>query len=233
MTAAAGRLRMTNPRSNHALFVRQVALADSGQSPGSTLILTVTGSSIAAGHSLIFRSAADYTATAPTISDTPGNTYATARTAASSGNTMRASIAYCQVASVLNPGDVITLTWPSSLVNKAVVVDEFSALLSPITVDATNGATGVSSTPDAQLTTTYPVDLVVSALASVAPLTDSYTQDAGWTGLGRAGTSPGSAPYISVGGAYRLAKSTNTWHYKPVLGNSTTWVGLSASFKAT
>lgn len=230
---SAALLRRTNPIANHALFVKNVGFNNSGQASATTLVITVPAGGVPAGHTLIVRSASDFISSGPTIADSRSNTYTSVRSAAGTGSSMRASIYSCQVSTALLAGDTITLTWSSALTNRAAVIDEFQGLLVPLTVDGQNGSSSTSATPDISVVATNAVDLVVAALGSIAPLTDSYTQDAAWSGLTRTGTSPGSGPYISIGGAYRLTKSTNTWHYKPVLGASTTWVGLSVAFKAT
>lgn len=233
MTAAA-RMRMSASRvANHVLFVGNVGAVNSAQASGSTLVVTVGAGGIPAGHTIISRSAADYLSTAPTIADTRGNTWTSVRSSPGPSNAFRASMHAGQITTALQAGDTITMTWASSLTNRALVLDRFSGLLVPLTVDAQNGSSGTSTTPDANVTSTTPVDLVVGMVGSAAPLTDGYTQDATWTGLTRTGTQAGTAPYVSVGGAYRLATSTSTWHYKPVLGTSVAWAGIAAAFKAT
>lgn len=233
MRAAIRILMSSNKVKNNTLFVQNVGAANSAQVSGTTLAVTIPTGGIPIGHTLIVRSAYDFTNTAPTIADSRSNTYTTIRTSAGTANAMRASIHRCAVTTGLLAGDTITLTYPVSIVNRAVEIDEFSGVLTPHVADGNNGATGVSTTPDTSLTTTNPVDLVIGMVGSTAPVTDGYTQDSTWTGLSRTGTQAGSAPFISVGGAYRLPTSTGTFHYKPVLANSATWVDFVVALKST
>jgi hypothetical protein len=219
--------------TNHATFIQSVGSAQSGQVSGTTLTFTVPAGGVPVGHTLIMRAASDFVSSGPTGSDTRGNTWTLVRSSPGTGSTMRATLLSCQVTTALLAGDTITATWGSTLVNRAAVVDQFSGLLAPLTLDAQNGASGTSTTPDANVTATNPVDLVVGMVGTVNPTTDAYTQDAAWNALTRTGTSGGTAPYISVGGAYTLATHTNVWHYKPTLGTSAVWVAIAAAFKAS
>jgi hypothetical protein len=231
---AAGRLLMAASKAaNHAAFVQSVGTAQSGQTSGTTLTLTVPAGGVPLGHTLVLRGASDFISSGPTGSDTRGNTWTLVRSSPGSGSTMRGTLLACQVTTALQAGDTITATWGSALVNRAIAVDEFSGLLTPLTVDAQNGASGTSTAPDANVTTTTSVDLVVGMVASVNSVTDTYTQDSAWNALSRVGTSPGTAPYINVGGAYLKATHTNVWHYKPTFGTSAVWVAIAAAFKAT
>lgn len=218
---------------NHSAFVKNVGSANSAQTSGTTVVITVPSAGVPVGHTLITRSVSDYISSGPTITDSRGNTYTSARTASGTGSIGRSSIHYSQITTALVSGDVITFTWGSALTNRAASIDEFSGLLTPIAIDAQNGSTGSSTTPDANVTTTYLSDLVIAVVAPMAPTTDGYTQDSAWQSLGSAGTSGGTAPYVSVHGGYMKVTSVNTWHYKPVLANSGVWIALCVAFKST
>lgn len=217
---------------NHASFVKNIGSKNSAQVSATTLAVLVTGA-VPVGHTILVRSGGDFTSAAPTITDTKGNTYTSVRSAAGPGSVGRGNIHSCTVTTALTSSDTITLTWATAITNRAAEADEFAALLSPLTIDAQNGSTGTSTTPDANVTNTNLADLIFSAIVSVTPTSDTYTPDASWQTLGRAGTSAGTAPYISVQGAYQLAARTNTWHNKPVLQNSAVWIALAVAFKAT
>ena len=227
----ASRARMSASRkANHAAYLKSIGTANSGQTPGTALTITAPAGGVPAGHTLIIRSATDYTTAAPTVADTRGNSYTSLRSAAGTGNSLRATIHAATLATALQAGDVITLT-TTAAINRAWSVDEFTGLAVPLTVDAANGASANSATPDANVATANPTDLVVALVASTAALTDGYAPDPNWTATSRAGTT-GTAPCISLEGAHRAATSTSTWHFKPVLSAAAPWVGLAVALKS-
>jgi len=228
----AARARMSTSRTaNHANWIKSLGIATSSQVSGTVLTITVPTGGIAAGQTLIIRSATDYMSNGPTITDTRGNTYTSLRSAAG-GTAMRASIHASTLGTALQAGDVITVTTATAAANRAAAVDQFAGLVEPLTVDVANGATGTTAAPDANCVSTNPRDLVVSLVASVASLTDPFTDDATWSLLGRAGTT-GTAPCISLSGGIKSPTSTGTWHYKPTLSTAAQWVALSVALKAT
>ncbi len=230
---AASRARLSASHTlNPGTFVQNVGSSDSAQVSGTTLTITVPTGGIPVGHTLIVRSATDYLAAAPTLTDSRSNAYTSLRSSPATGNVLRATIHGCPLTTALLAGDTITMTVASGVANRVLILDEFAGVLNPLGVDAENGSSGTSTTPDANVASTYPVDLVVAAVASTAPLSDAYTQDATWNALTRAGTSGGTAPYASIGGGYRTPVSTNTWHYRPVTANADPWIGLAVALKA-
>src|SRR2546426_1006875 len=112
MRAATRILRSSNKVKNNTLFIQNVGAANSAQVTGTTLVVTIPIGGIPIGHTLIIRSAYDFTSTAPTIADSRSNTYTTIRTSAGTANAMRASIHRCAVTTGLLAGDTITLTYP-------------------------------------------------------------------------------------------------------------------------
>lgn len=235
MAYKAGSVTITPPPSGTATFVKNIATTSSKTS-GATLTLTVPTGGVSTGHTLIVRILHDYTAGAPTITDSKGNAYARDRTAADSGTTMRLTQYSCAVGTALSAGDSITITLSSAVANKVAAADEFASVLTPITVDNQDGATGANTTPNMPLVTTNANDLLIGTVAVAGDSTDTYTEDSAnlWTGLTRVGTTGGTfSTNRTLNTAYRSVGSATTYHYAPTLSTSSLWLEFMVAYRAS
>jgi hypothetical protein len=211
--------------SDGAAFRQNVGSA-TATSLGTTLTITVPNA-IPIGDTLLARVAHAYNASAPTITDTRGNTWTRDRTAPSTGTISRLSIYSCPVTVAIQAADTITITTPN-VTDKVAVVDRFSGLLT--NVDVTNGATGSSTAPavSASSTTAQATELWIGVASVEGSTSDTYTEASGYTTLSRVGTSA-----ITVNAAYQSKQATGAPNYQPTLGTSRGWVDFVATYKAT
>jgi len=223
------------PPVGTATFVQNIG-TNSSKTAGATLTITVPVGGVPIGHTLIVRVLHDYTAGAPTVTDTRSNTYTRDRTAADGGTVMRASIYSCPVTTALLSGDIITITLSASVTVRSTTIDEFSSVLTPTIVDSQNGLAGTSTSPSLPITTTHASDLLIGMVAVAGDTTDGYTEDTAniWTGLTRVGTTGGTASTNrTINSAYRSIGTTNTYHYQPTLATSSLWVEFLVAYEAS
>lgn len=236
---AHARALVPPPGAGTGSFVKVVGVAQT-EAASSTMQMTVAGV-VPVGNTLVVKVAQDFTSGAPTIADTRGNTYTRQRTAATGGSTMRASIYTAPVTTALQPGDTITVTMSvGTVASKCVVVEEYTGLLSPLTLDGQNGATGTSTTPQlaaAGITTTAANDVLIGMVAVKGPDTDAFADDTTvdlYNPTARVGTNNGGTDNtnVSIAGAYRSVSAAQLYNYKPTLGTSREWVLFLIALRA-
>jgi hypothetical protein len=217
-----------------AQFVQNIGQV-STKTTGTSMQISVA-KAVAAGNTIIVRVATDYSASAPTVTDSKGNTYTRDRTAPNSGNTIRAAIFSAPVTTALGVGDSITITSPN-VAARVAVADEFSGLLSSSVLDKQNGTSGSSTTPGTSIsiTTAQANELVVGFVAVEGPTDDTYTEDSlgQFSSLSREGTSGGTDDTnITVNGGYKSVSVIGTYQYKPTLDPTRNWIDFITSYKA-
>lgn len=192
------------------------------------------GTPVPVGHTVIVKVVADYTAGAPTVTDERGNTYTRDRTGVDSGSTIRIAVLSAPVATALQAGDEITITWPTSVQRRAAIADEYSDVLVPTATDGANGRQGTSTAPSVSVTTVNADDLLIAAVGLAGPSTDVYTEDPLWTGLTSRGTSAASPATLdrTIHAAWRSVASAGAYTYAPTLGTSRLWVAAFVAYKA-
>jgi len=220
--------------SGTATFVRHVG-SSSTKTTGTTLTINVADT-IVVGDTLIVRVVNDYTAGAPTVTDSKGNTYTRDRTARDSNFDMRASLYSAPITTELVSGDTITVTF-SSTAAKVATVDQFHGLLTLSPLDQNNGTSGSSTTPGTNISiTTTQEDQVIIGFAAIEGSTDDgYTEDllGQYTTLTRVGTTGGDDDTnLTINSGYKSLMSIDTYQYKPTLGVSRDWILFIASYKA-
>jgi hypothetical protein len=234
MAYKAGSVTITPPPTGTAAFVKNIGTASS-KSAGPTLSITVPAGGVVTGHTLIVRVLHDYTAGAPTIADSRGNTYARDRTAADTGTTIRLSQYSCPIGVALQAGDIITITLSASVTVRSAAADEFSNVLTPIVIDAQDGLSTTSTAPNLPLITTNANDLLIGTVGVAGDSTDTYTEDAAnlWSGLTRIGTTGGTAATNrTLNTAYRSVGAATTYHYAPILGTSSLLLEFMIAYQA-
>ena len=224
----------TSPSPNGISYTRTIGTAQNAVS-GTTLTIPVSNT-VAAGHTVIVNLAHAYTSGGPAVTDSRGNIYTRDRTAANSGATLRSSVFSAPVTTALQSGDSINITLSSAVAAKAATAIEFAGLLDTGRVDVFNsGQAAASTTGNAgNLTTTNADDLVVAMIGSLNPVTDTFTESAGYTQNARQGTNTGGAANtnVTVNSAHRIESATGTFVYGPTFGTATDSVGVHVAYKA-
>ena len=207
----------------------------STKTAGTSMQIAVTNT-VPIGDTLIIRVVHDYSGSAPTITDSKGNTYVRDRTAPNSGNTIRATIFSSPITTALSSGDTITITTPN-VSAKAAVVDHFNGLYASNIVDQQNGTSGSSTTPGTSISinTTHANALIIGFNAVEGPLEDVFTEDAlgQFESLPREGTDDGDDnTNVTVNGGYKSVSVTGNYQYKPTLDPSRNWINFIVAYKA-
>jgi hypothetical protein len=203
----------------------------SSKTAGTTLVLTVTGA-VSAGDSIIVTVTLDYAAGAVTCTDGVGNTYS-ADASATNGSTLRTVIFAAHNVTALAAGQTITVTHPS-VTARAMVAAEFTGLVATATLDRTATASGSSTAANSGNTavTTLANELLIGAIGVEGPSGDTFTKDATYTLLSRAGTTGGvAATNVTVNGEYRIVSATGAYAATGTLGTSRTWAAAIATYK--
>lgn len=203
-------------------FVKNGGTTTSKAVGGATSIsVTVPAGGHALNNTVILEWGTDAivgTGTAPTVTDTRGNTW----TELSGGTTgpIHGALA-AKLSTALIAGDTITLTWVNgSQAAIAVRTVEFSGVSTIEDVaDAGSGLT-TTTTPTASITPTAAAVLILAFVRINGPVGDAYTEDADSTGgdtwhtITAVGTTGGgAATNVSVKGPYKITTSAvaQTW----------------------
>jgi Concanavalin A-like lectin/glucanases superfamily len=218
-----------------ARYVKNIGNVNT-KATGTSLTINVT-ESVNVGNTIIVRVLTDYTASAPTITDSKGNTYTRDRTAPNSGTTMRAAIFSAPITSALSPGDTITITTPSTAA-KVAIADEFSGLLTSGVLDVQNGTSGSSTTPGTSISinTTHANSLVLGFVGVEGPQDeDTYTEDAlgQFASLPRGGTiGDTDTSNLTINGGFKSVSVTGNYKHQPTLDPTRNWILFIMSYKA-
>lgn len=225
---------MIPPVPGTASYVQNVGQVNT-KTLGTSMQIPVTNT-VPVGDTLIARVVTDYAASAPTITDSKGNTYTRDRTAPNSGNNIRAAIYSAPITNALEPGDTITITTPN-VAAKAAVVDQFTGLLTANYLDQQNGTSGESTTPGTtiSITTTQENELIIGFTAVEGPVDDTFSEDllGQFESLPREGTEGGDdISNVTVNGGYKSIQDIGTYQYRPILDPSRKWINFILSYKA-
>jgi hypothetical protein len=180
----------TSPQSNEASATPRVpsaaayvgrvgsATASSGR---TTTSVTVGGSGVAAGHTLVVSlllSSTTSLTSAVTATDTAGNSYVVGRDTNDGSAGDRTLVLVSVGVKALAAGGQITVTYPSSA-ETHVSVDEFSGLTA---IDTTAGATGTTSAfSSGTATTTQATDVLIAVVGTETGKAPTWAS--GWTAL--------------------------------------------------
>jgi hypothetical protein len=228
----AGTPSYSPPPAGTASWHQNVGTA-TATTAGTTLTITVPAGGIPAGQMLSVRLLCDYTATAPAIADTRGNTWVSDRSSNDTGNTITLKVWSCLIASGkdLQAGDTITIT-TTSLASRVASCDQFSNISSPLTRDGANGNGGTSTSPSAGsgITTAHADDLLIGVAGVHGPGTETYTEDiiGQWASLTRV-----SNGVITLNSAWQTVGATGSHNYQPTLGTSEIWLDDVIGYQAS
>ncbi len=230
---ATGTPVWTPPAQGTAVKVDDVAVVHSSAT-SSTLVITVGGGDgVPAGHTMIAALNADYTAAAPSVADSAGNTWVVDRTAATTGNAARAAIVSCRVVNALQPGDTITVTWAAAISRKAVLVQDFSGLMAPTVIDVQDGVAAASGSPSQTLTTTVDNTLLVSAVGMAGPTSADYDSDISWVRDPTVGTTGGGSTDRTLYTSHKAVALAAGTTLTPLLQGSYAYASLIVAYRAS
>ncbi len=216
-------------------FVRQLTGAANAGGP-SSISATVPAAGCAQGNLVVIGVIVGDSASAPTMSDTRGNTWTLSGSAATNADATRPShtyIYYSRLTTALQSGDLVTAT--ISVSRLAIAGMEFSGVTASTLVDQTNQAGGSGTSLSAgSITTTGTADILVTVLASLglnSPTT--MTAGTGWTAGATSGSGVGApGTYVALALEYRLETSAGSF-----TGDGTSnavggqWTAAITSFK--
>ena len=199
----------------------------------TTLVMTVTPNEGAvAGQTLTVTVSADYTAAAPTVTDSKGNSYSLTRTGADAGTTVRAALFSCAVSAALVPNDTITVTFPSAITRKSASVLQFAGVLTPVVVDVQNGVAAATGSPSTTLTTVTADTVLVAAVAMAGPSDAAFIPDVSWTPAPAVGGIGAGANDRTVYPAYRPVAAAGGYTFAPVLEGTYAYAAVLAAYRA-
>ena len=194
----------------------------------TTTVVSVPGTGVDAGSTLVLRVAArgGSSTGAYSATDSRGNAYSRDADAIN-GTAARSVVLSARITTALVSGDVITVSHPSAVVH-SVVVTRLTGISEVGRVDAT--ATGVGSGnrfPVASITTVTQNALTIGAVAANPPST--WTSSSGWTAMApHQPACSGSA--LGNFADYRLL-APGTHSFAPSLVSNTSWAVAAVAYK--
>ena len=179
-SAASNEVSATPQAAAAAGYVGRVGSATASSSK-TTISVPVSGSGVAAGHTLVVSlllSSTKQLTTAVTITDSAGNSYVVGRDTNDGSGGDRTVVLVSTGVKALAAGGSITLTYPSSG-ETHVSVDEFAGVTG---IDTSAGATGTASAySSGTATTTQAKEILVGAAGIESGKAPTWA--AGWTAL--------------------------------------------------
>ena len=223
----------TPPAQGTAQLVAELAGVQSSAT-STTLTVPLAGVGVPAGHTVIATVNADYTAAAPTLTDTAGNTWVPDRTAAVGGTVARTVIFRCRVTTPIPSGATLTITWASAISRKAVLVQQFSGLMVPTVIDAQDGVAASSGSPSQTLTTNNPNTLIISAVGMAGPADALYDSDISWVEDRTIGTTSGSPATLNrtLYSSHKAVAAAGPVTFTPVLNGGYAYASLLVAYRA-
>lgn len=237
-TYFAGDSTPTPPTVGSGRWIDAVGEADLTAS-GTTLPITVGGDGVPVGHTIAVWVHADYTVAGATCTDDAGNTYVRHLTIPASGNTSRMALFLAEVTTAVVPTDVITVTFPVAVTRRVATAHEFSGVLIPVVMDASNNNSNTGLAPFTAGPTTSHADSVLLGFVCVE---GPVEQSAGfepditrqWTHLPAVGTTGAgtSSDDRTIYPAFRIVAATGAYPHGPALGTSAKYVVGVGAFNA-
>ena len=214
-----------------ATFVKTIG-ANSTQSTGTTLSVTVPAAGVSAGRSIIVAFGMSGTAGTVSCADSAGNAYTVdASVINSTAKTTRSVVCSAHNVAALSSGNTITVTSPSSA-TRVLSAFEFSGLSASGAIDRPSSATGNSAAPSSGLTAaTTQADELVFGLSSMSySVNDTFTAGAGLTLAGRVGTSTNKPYDMTINPEYRIVSATGTYKVDGTNDKSHPWAAVVVTY---
>lgn len=211
---------------------------NTAEAAGTSLSITIVGDGVLAGHTMIVACMADYTSSGPSCSDSRGNSYTRVKTIPTTALGSRMAVFTAPIATALEPGDTVTVSWPGSVSHRVVTANSFAGVATPVVVDTSNNNANTGVAPTTSITTSAGAAdaLLFGVVAVEGPTSDEFEPDAArqWAPLQRSGTSGGSPATLdrTLNCSYRSVASNGTYTFGPALGTSRAYVVTALAFVA-
>ena len=188
----------------------------------TSVSLTVGGSGVPAGNSVILSFGMGDAAGAISASDSKGNVYTLDRDIANPGD-VRGAILSSHDIKALSPGDTITVTHPESSA-RGFAAFAFSGIDPANPRDGTGAGQGTSTTPTSSGAAAGQANELV--FGSITAGTSAFTRGSGFTSLPQIGGGGGS-----INSEYKIVSSPGTYVANGTLGSSEDWSALAANYR--
>jgi hypothetical protein len=211
-------------------FVADLGTANAANT-GQTVQLTLPGP-VAKGHTVIvFAGINSWGILINSIADTRGNVYTVDATVNHTGTSLNSYIGSGYVATPLQTGDKITVTFSTSLYSTRLVsAADFSGIASTNRVDTSGTVFGSSNSPGtATIATTQPGELLAAGFGSANSAT--FTQGFPFTGLTPTGTALGSVAR-SIYSSWWIAPNSGSYKAGGTLSAAAQWTAALVAYKA-
>lgn len=206
---------------------------------GTTLVLTSTADTIPVGHSIGVWVHEDWTSAGPTVTDSRGNVYTRHKTIPSTGNTSRMALFLAPVTTAVQPGDTITITFPSAVTRRVATAHEFSGVLTPVVLNQSNNNSNTGVAPSTTMPATTHADCLLLGFVCVeGPLEQAadFEPDVGnqWTHLPAVGTTGAgtASDDRTIYPCFRIVAATGAYQLNPALGTSAKYIVGATAFNA-
>jgi len=212
-------------------FVRDLGAA-SVANTGQTVQLTLANP-VAQGHTVIVAAGINsWGILVNSIADTRGNTYTVDATVNHTGTSLNSYIGSGYVATALQAGDKITVTFSTSLYSARMIsASDFVGIASANRVDASAGTFGSSASPGSpNVTTAQPGELLVAGFGSANNAT--FTPAFPFTALTPTTAALGSV-VRSIYSAWWIAPGTGTYKATGTLSATSQWTAAVVGYKPT
>jgi fibronectin type 3 domain-containing protein len=211
-------------------FAKDLGAANAANT-GQTVQLTLA-SGVAQGHTAIVFAAISSTGIAVTsITDTRGNIYTVDATANHTGTSLNSFIGSGYIATALQVGDKITVTFSVSLfTTRMISAADFSGIASTNRVDLATTSIGSSATPSTlSLTTALPGELLVAGFGSTNATT--FTSTFPFSALTPTSATLGSVTRSSYT-AWWTAPSSSAYKASGTFAAAAQWTAGLVAYKA-
>jgi hypothetical protein len=213
-----------------AITLAQVIGTSSTAAAGTSIAVTVPASGVAAGETVVLAFVMRDTGTAIAATDTRGNPYTLAVEADDAG-LVRTAILSAPVLTPLTAGDTITVTHPPTTA-RALSAAAFTGVAVPAPLDRTATGAGTGTTPATALTAPSGSadELVLGAIGTDGPASDTLTPGAGFGALPSAGTATGTDATIYP--EFLVTTTIGSYAASGTLSTSRDWAAAVATFVA-
>ena len=209
---------------------------NSSTTSGTTITASVPAAGVAVNSTVLVTVAMDPSAAAVGVTDARGNTYTNDADITNGSGTsgVRTLIFSAPVTSALVSADLITVTFGSAVVGKAVSASYVNGLVVASRVDKTASMTGTSTAPSSgnSTPTSQPDELVLGAIGVQETSTTATTltaPGAGYTALTGSGTA--STTGVRILPEYKIVSATSTYSGDGTLSASKLWAAAVATYK--
>jgi hypothetical protein len=210
-------------------FVADLGTANAANT-GQSVQLTL-GSPVAQGHTVIVAAGINsWGILVNSITDTRGNTYTVDATVNHTGTSLNSYLGSGYVATALQPGDKITVTFSTSLYSTRLIsAADFSGIASTNRLDTSAGVFGSSAAPSTPtITTTQPGDLLVAGFGSANSTT--FTPAFPFSALTPTTTALGTVAR-SIYSAWWIAPGSGSYKATGTLTAAVQWTAALAAYK--